>query len=203
MKPSTTPFNATKIAFLLIGIAWVVIVARAYMNVKGTDGLVAVVPQAEVQSFAQQELGALQSRSFAEDLELCGIIFETSNRELGVSRPNAGDEASCDIAYFDEPGMVPIASFHTHGSHSSDYDGEVPSLVDIQSDIATGMDGYVATPGGRLWHVDHETATAHMVCGEGCLAQDPNYRTCPRDDIPQSYTMNELAERFSVADRGC
>ncbi len=195
--------NSTRLIYVLIAIVWVVIVARAYLNVKGTDGLVAVIPQSEVQSFARQELDALQSRSFAEDLELCGIIFETSDRELGVSRPNAGDEGSCDIAYFDEPGMVPIASFHTHGKHSRRYDGEVPSIVDIESDVSTGMDGYIATPGGRLWHVDHETATARMVCGEGCVTQDPNYRRCARDVIAQTYTINELAERFSDADRGC
>ena len=195
--------NSTRLIFALIAVAWMVIVARAYMNVKGTDGLVAIIPQSEVQSFARQELDALQSRSFAEDLELCGIIFETSDGELGVSRANPGDEASCDIAYFDEPGMVPIASFHTHGKHSPRYDGEVPSLVDIQSDVATGMDGYVATPGGRLWHVDHETATARMVCGEGCMTQDPSYRSCPSDQIPRTYTMAALAERFSSADRSC
>lgn len=197
-KSKLHPFD-----YILIAIVWVVIVARAYLNVKGTDGLVAVIPQSEVQSFARQELDALQSRSFAEDLELCGIIFETSDRELGVSRPNAGDEGSCDIAYFDEPGMVPIASFHTHGKHSRRYDGEVPSIVDIESDVSTGMDGYIATPGGRLWYVDHETATARMVCGEGCVTQDPNYRTCARDVIAQTYTIGELAERFSDVDRGC
>ncbi|MEP3421140.1 MAG: DUF4329 domain-containing protein [Erythrobacter sp.] len=195
--------NSTRIIFVVIAFAWVVIVARAYLNVKGTDGLIAVVPQSEVQSFARQELDALQARSFVEDIELCGIIFETDNGELGVSRPNAGSISSCDIAYFDEPGMVPIASFHTHGKHSPRFDGEVPSLVDIESDMATGMDGYIATPGGRLWHIDHETAIARQVCGEGCVTQDPNYRTCDRDIIPSSYTVQELADRFSTADRGC
>jgi hypothetical protein len=203
MNTSTTRFSNTQIIFALIAVAWVVIVARAYMNVKGTDALVAVLPQSEVQSFARQELDALQNRSFEGDLELCGIIFETSGGELGVSRPTSGDEASCDISYFDEPGMVPIASFHTHGKHSDQYDGEVPSIVDIQSDVATGMDGYVATPGGRLWHIDHEAATARMVCGEGCLTQDPGYRSCSGDEIAQSYTVNQLAARFNDSDRGC
>ena len=203
MNASTTRFTTTQIIFAVIAIAWVVIVGRAYMNVKGTDGLVAVVPQSEVQAFARQELDALQGRSFAGDLELCSIIFETSDRELGVSRPTSGEEASCDISYFDEPGMVPIASFHTHGKHSDQYDSEVPSLVDIQSDIANGMDGYVATPGGRLWHIDHEAAAARMVCGERCLTQDPGYRPCASDVIAQSYTVDELAARQSDIWRGC
>ncbi len=207
MKKSTTPngsgpfgsgpLGSTKIIFAIIAIAWMVIVARAYMNVKGTDALVAVVPQSEVQAFARSELDGLQNPSFSGDKELCGIIFETSEGELGVSRPTSGDEASCDISFFDEPGMVPVASFHTHGKHSVQYDGEVPSLVDIQSDIATGMDGYVATPGGRFWHIDHENASARLVCGPGCITQDPNYKPCNDETIAQSYTIAELRQRFA------
>ncbi len=195
--------NSTQLIFVAIAIVWVLMIARAYMDVKGTDGLVAVVPQSEVQSFARQELDALQTRSFEGDLELCGIIFETSDQELGVSRPTSGDQASCDISFFDEPGMVPIASFHTHGKHSPQYDGEVPSMVDIESDVANGMDGYIATPGGRLWHIEHEVGVARMVCGEGCLTQDPSYRRCAGDVIAQSYTVEQLAQRFSDSSRGC
>lgn len=204
MSDARSPrFTTTQIVFAICIIGWVMIVARAYSNVKGTDGLVAQLPQSEVQAFARQELDALQQPSFAGDLELCGIIFETSEGTLGVSLPNEGGEASCDIAYFDEPGMVPVASFHTHGKHSDQYDGEVPSLQDIESDVATGMDGYVATPGGRLWHIDHKEASARMVCGPGCITQDPNFRPCPADMISQRYSTQQLAERFSDTDRGC
>lgn len=189
--------STLRIVYALCAVAFVVIVARAYMNVKGTDALQPTLPQSEVQSFARTELDKLQSRSFSDDLELCGIVFETSDGELGVSRPRDGDEASCDIAYFDEPGMVPVASFHTHGQHSLKYDGEVPSLVDIESDMATGMDGYIATPGGRFWHVDHETGIANLVCGEGCVSQDPNYTPCRSDVIPETLTVEQLRTRFS------
>ncbi|MEL6530773.1 MAG: DUF4329 domain-containing protein [Pseudomonadota bacterium] len=188
---------STRTVFIVIAIVWVVIVARAYMNVKGTDALQASLPQSQVQEFARNELNVLQQPSFAGDKELCGIIFETSDGELGVSRPTSGDEASCDISFFDEPGMVPIASFHTHGKHSDLYDGEVPSVVDIESDVALGMDGYIATPGGRFWHVNHETATATLVCGPGCMEQDPNYVPCRGDTIATRYTIPELRERFS------
>ncbi len=195
--------TTTRIIFIICAIGWMVIVARAYFNVKGTDGLVAQIPQAQVQAFARQELDTLQQPSFEGDLELCGIIFETAGGTLGVSRPNEGDEASCDIAYFDEPGMIPVASFHTHGKHSNRYDGEVPSLQDIQSDVATGMDGYIATPGGRLWHIDHAKAAATLVCGPGCLTQDSNFQPCTSDVISQRYTMQELADRFSDSNRIC
>lgn len=198
MNPSTT-----RIIYALCAIAFVAIVARAYMNVKGTDALQPQLSQSEVQAFAKEQLDALQPRSFSDNLELCGIIFETSDGELGVSRPSDGDEASCDLSYFDEPGMVPVASFHTHGRHSRQYDGEVPSLIDIKSDIASGLDGYIATPGGRLWHIDHEAQVARMVCGPGCLTQDPSYQPCRGDAIAQSYSIASLQERFAQESPDC
>ena len=188
--------STIRIAYALCAVAFVVIVARAYMNVKGTDGLVPVVPQAQVQALAREQLDALQTPSFRGDQELCGIIYETSEGELGVSRPREGDVASCDLAYFDEPGMVPVASFHTHGKHSRNYDGEVPSLVDIESDIASGIDGYVSTPGGRLWHIDHRAREAKLACGPGCLTQDPSYVPCEADIIQRRYTVETLDQRF-------
>ena len=94
--------------------------------------------------------------------------------------------------------MVPVASFHTHGRHSDQYDGEVPSTIDIQSDIASGLDGYIATPGGRLWFIDHEQGVARLACGPGCLTQDPSYVPCPGDTIASSYTIEELTRRFST-----
>ena len=194
MNPSTT-----RLLYVLCAVAFVVVLVRMYNNVKGPEALVPVVPQSEVQEFAKVELDKLQAPSFADDRELCGILFETSDGELGASFATEGDQASCNIAYFDEPGMVPIASIHTHGKHSRRYDGEVPSVVDIRSDVETGMDGYISTPGGRLWHVDHEDATARLVCGPGCLTQDPNYVPCPRDAIANSYTIAELEKRFSTA----
>lgn len=195
--------STLRIIYALCAVAFVVIVARTYLNVKGTDGLVASVPQSQVQQFAKQELDKLQSPSFEGDLELCGIIYETSDGELGVSRPRPGDQASCDLQYFDEPGMVPIASFHTHGKHSDQYDGEVPSTIDLQSDIASGLDGYVATPGGRLWFIDHEERIAVLACGPGCLTQDPSYIPCPGDVIASRYTLDELGRRFSTERSVC
>ena len=136
-------------------------------------------------------------------MELCGIIFETSEGTLGTSYQSDGDEATCDLAFFDEPGMVPVASFHTHGQFSREYDGEVPSITDIQSDMASGIDGYIATPGGRFWHIDHVTGIARLVCGAACMKQDPNYRPCPTDQIARSYSVQELAQRFNAPKPDC
>lgn len=194
---------AQPIVFAVCVIAWAVVVARGIDNVKGPDALVPTVPQSQVQSFAREQLDSLQARSFSDDLELCGIVFETSDGELGASRPAAGDTASCDINVFDEPGMIPVASFHTHGRHSRMYDGEVPSLIDIQSDVASGIDGYVATPGGRFWHIDHRRAEAQLICGPACLTQDPAYQPCAGDRIERIYTFETLSERFSGAGLSC
>ena len=185
-----------KVIFIICGVLWVIVVARVMLNVKGTDALQPTLPQSQVEALAREQLGALQQPSFTGNQELCGIIFETSERTLGVSRPREGEEATCDLAYFDEPGMVPVASFHTHGKYSPDYDGEVPSLLDMQSDIASGIDGYISTPGGRLWHIDHQARIARQVCGENCLSQDPGYVPDPFDSIPPSFTVGELAARF-------
>ncbi|MEO0872315.1 MAG: DUF4329 domain-containing protein, partial [Pseudomonadota bacterium] len=108
----------TQILFGLMALAWVVIIIRAYLNVKTADDFVITVSQPEVESFARQQLNALQEQSFAEDIELCGIIFERSDGSLGASPPRPGDEASCGIKYFDEPGMRPVASFHTHAAQN-------------------------------------------------------------------------------------
>ncbi|MCK0128501.1 DUF4329 domain-containing protein [Erythrobacter sp. F6033] len=195
--------STTLIIFGLCGLAWVVIVGRAYFNVKGPEDFVVTTTQSEVQAFARAQLDALQERSFAEDIELCGIIFERSNGELGASSPRPGDEASCGIAFFDEPGMKPLASFHTHAAQNDQYDSEVPSVLDMRSDSALGMDGYLATPGGRFWWIDGNREIAKMVCGEGCLAQDTNYELCDAYEPESEYDIPTLMGRFRDNSTDC
>lgn len=193
----------TTIILALCALAWAVIVLRAYTNVKDADDFVITVSQDEVQAFARTQLNALQQQSFAEDIELCGIIFERSDGSLGSSPPRPGDEASCGIAYFDEPGMRPVASFHTHAAHNEKYDSEVPSLLDLESDVASGMDGYVATPGGRFWRVNAQAEEAIQICGPGCLAQDPQYKPCPALAPEPHYSRADLVARMEGAFAGC
>ena len=197
------PSRNTQIVFGLMAIAWVVIIIRAYSNVKSADDFVVTVTQEEVQEFARAQLNAAQTRSFAEDIELCGIIFEESGGTLGATPLRNGDEASCGVRYFDEPGMRPVASFHTHSSYNEAYDSEVPSILDLQSDLASGMDGYVATPGGRFWHVDHRQPVATQVCGPACLNQDPNYKPCPGFAPDTRYTLPELTKRQTGGYKPC
>lgn len=184
-----------KLVYAAIGILWVAIVVHSASNRKGPEDFVVTVSQGAVQDFARARLGEMQARSFAENVELCAIIFEDSTGALQSSEVRAGDEATCDLRYFDAPGMAPLASIHTHGPFDADYDSEVPSLIDLDGDVESGMDGYVATPGGRFWRSDWRGERAVLVCGEGCLAQDPAYRECPDDTVAASYTRPELVAR--------
>ena len=198
MNPRTT-----RILYILFALAWVVIIARAYTTRKEPEDFIITVTQSEVQAFARAQLTDLQSRSVAEGIELCGIIFERSDGSLGASSPREGNEESCGIAYFDEPGMRPVASFHTHASYNPAYDSEVPSILDLENDALTGMDGYVATPGGRFWHIDADGPSTTRVCGPGCLPQDPAYRPCPGSEPEPQYSFKQLANRQLTSNLRC
>lgn len=198
MNARTAPFIYGMMA--LIG---AIIVVRAYLNVKRPEDFVVTVTQAEVQEFARVQLEDLQQQSFAQDVELCGIIFEETGGTLGATSPRLGDEASCGINFFDEPGMRPVASFHTHAAQNDSYDSEVPSVFDLVSDAAAGMDGYVATPGGRFWHVDAQAPVARLICDAGCLSQDQAYQPCPASEPNPTYSLDELRFRQSQALPDC
>ena len=187
--------RTTRILYILFALAWAAIIARASVTKKGPEDFVITVTQPQVQAFARAQLTALQPRSFAEGIELCGIIFERKGGTLGASPPREGNEDSCGIAYFDEPGMRPVASFHTHAGYDPAYDSEVPSILDMQSDAATGMDGYVATPGGRFWRIDARGPIALRVCDAGCLPQDAAYRPCPGAAPEARYSLAQLTAR--------
>lgn len=184
-----------KAIYALCAVAFIVIVVRAYLNVKTPDDFVVTVSQDDVQDYVQTQLVGLQTQSFADNREYCTVVFEDSDGDLGHTRLREGSEASCNIAYFDEPGMAPVASFHTHGSFSNEYDGEVPSITDMESDIAERIDGYIATPGGRLWHIDWRKERAFLVCDEGCLEQDPNYKSSEVLKPENEYTIETLMGR--------
>jgi hypothetical protein len=82
-----------------------------------------------------------------------------------------------------------FASYHTHGSYANAYDNEVSSTIDLVSDFDYGIDGYVSTPGGRVWLVDFQTFSTRQVCGMGCVAQVPNFVPNTSDTIQNAYTL--------------
>nr|WP_245218643.1 DUF4329 domain-containing protein [Rubellimicrobium aerolatum] len=136
-------------------------------------------------------LADLQSRSFAENREFCGYIGLDPQGRWASSPIMGGTEASCPLPRV-PPGLRVVASFHTHSTYSPYYASEWPTTQDVATDASDDIDGYIATPGGRLWHVDTDAMTVRQLCGRGCLPQDPNY--VPGDDGPlrRQMTYSEL-----------
>lgn len=137
----------------------------------------------------------LQPRSFAENLEYCGYVGRMPNGQLTATEVTRGDTWGC-LSRGDESRFVEVvASFHTHAGFDRAADSEVPSSDDMRGDISEQVNGYVATPGGRLWYIDWQRAVATQVCGLGCMGQDPNFIPGDGGPIAQSYTLQQLLQR--------
>lgn len=137
----------------------------------------------------------LQARSFAENREYCGYIGRLPDGRLTATEVTRGDAWGC-LSRADESRFVGIvASFHTHAGFERTADSEVPSSDDVRGDMAEGLNGYVATPGGRLWYIDGRRGVATQVCGPGCMGQDPDFRPGNAGPIAQSYTLQQLQAR--------
>ena len=147
----------------------------------------------DINAFATSVLNDLQPVSIAESREYCGYIFETESGGLAATPAARGGEDYCDLA---PPEDNTLASYHTHGGYSDEYDNEVPSVDDLLGDFEAGIDGYVGTPGGRVWLVDYETRSTRQLCGIKCIIADPDDDPDAAGAIRQSYTLDELRERF-------
>ena len=159
---------------------------------KAKDGPVA---DDELIEFARSVLGDLQQQSFKEDRELCGVIYRDGTPGLKRSQIYEGEVAACTFDWPENLGRVPRATFHTHGSYDLDYDSEVPSLEDINGDIAERIIGFVGTPGGRMWMVDWDSESAIQICGIGCLPKDPDFKPCHVDPPKERYSLEQLEQR--------
>lgn len=151
----------------------------------------AVRTDAEI-AFVTQVLNDLQPKSIAQHREYCGLIGIAPDGTFVATRPRRGRMASCLPP---DPRWVPmrvIASYHTHGAADPDYYSEIPSFDDMRTDIADNTDGYVATPGGRLWYVDTRARVANQLCGLGCLVSDPNHVEDPNLVVQPSYDLLQL-----------
>lgn len=147
-----------------------------------------------VDMFARNFLNSIQTQSINGRREYCGYFFVNPAGQLQATPPIAGSFATCDMP---EPqrGKGIIASYHTHAAYDGAYDNEVPSAVDLQSDFDYGINGYVSTPGGRVWLVDYQTRTTRQICGVGCVVSDQNFIPDPDDVIRPSYSVRDLQVR--------
>lgn len=151
---------------------------------------------AVVDTFARNFLNTLQPLSIRERTEYCGYIFVDGAGNLQATPPVQGTFAGCNM-FAPERGQGIIASYHTHGAYNGRYDNEVPSVIDLESDFIFGIDGYVSTPGGRVWLVDFQTLSTQQICGRDCVFTDPGFVPHNEDNLQQNYTVQTLRQRQS------
>jgi hypothetical protein len=170
------------------------IAASSGMVQPGRTPVAPTPPDPQERALATAILTDLQIRSFAENREYCGYLVRDGNGRLVTGPVNAGIEDACPLPQIPR-GFDAVASFHTHSTYSPWFQSEFPTVQDMLTDAATGTNGFISTPGGRLWYVDGRALVVTQLCGRGCLPQDPNYD--PTDDgvVRQSYTLDELRRR--------
>ena len=144
---------------------------------------------------ARAILTELQPLSFAKKREYCGYIGYNAQAVLVASTPIAGNSANCEAPFPDD--LAVVASYHTHGAFDRGYVNELPSDIDINSDAYFLLNGYVATPGGRLWFIDGRGRTLRQICGVGCLPVAPRFYKGSDGDIAEAYTFEELIDRLT------
>ena len=151
-----------------------------------------------IRQYARATLEDLQPRSIANNQEFCGVIYEDADGTLHTSKVYDGERAECAFDWGLPLGNNVVASFHTHGGYDFGYDSEVPSEEDLASDIGARIDGFVSTPGGRLWKIDWQEEMATQICDTPCLQKDPRHEELPGDVIQRSYTLADLQSRMRL-----
>ncbi|MEO0767012.1 MAG: DUF4329 domain-containing protein [Pseudomonadota bacterium] len=145
-------------------------------------------------AFMSRVFNDIQGQSIAEDREYCGLIGIDEAGNYVATEPRRGRTATClppNPAFAD---FTVLASYHTHGSFNTEYFNEIPSFDDMRTDIEDGTDGYISTPGGRMWYVDARAQVAYQICGPNCLVPDPEHRDDPAFPVQQTYTLDDLRE---------
>ena len=150
---------------------------------------------AEELALVREIFANLNPQSVAENKEFCGYIGLDDNGNWAFSEPTPGDSDSC---LADDPTNINVitTSYHTHAAFSPEYSSEFPSGADMEGDEEEGIDGWVATPGGRLWYIDTEEMIARQVCGIGCIPSDPNFVAGDSGIIEQSYSYDDLVVKL-------
>lgn len=143
--------------------------------------------------YVKSIFATVQALSISQNREYCGYVGYASDGMLTSTSALRGEFDECAPEWPDDFDVV--ASWHTHGAFDDAAWSEVPSVLDIEADEEEGIDGYVATPGGRLWFVDTTDMVVSQICSLGCLEADPYFPKGAEGDIAQSYTYEELLER--------
>ena len=140
-----------------------------------------------------KRLAPLQQLSFATSFEYCGYLGRTPDGAIGFTAMIRGGHNGC-TPKMPDGGLSLVASMHTHGAYDPQVPAEFPTVRDMQSDTSEGVNGYISTPGGRLWFIDSAAAEARQLCGLGCLPQDPNFHAGDYGPIATRYSYDELRD---------
>lgn len=146
--------------------------------------------------FARAILARINAASIADDREYCGTIGLSRDGTLISSTARRGWRNLCRPRRPRGAASI-LASFHTHAAFAVNADSELPSPQDVHTDMAAGTDGYLATPGGRMWFIDGTNGTVFQICGPGCLPSDPNYQAEVFGPILTFYTLAQLEARIA------
>ncbi len=147
-------------------------------------------------AFAYEVLEDLNAHSIFVDLEYCGFIFYDSNDALRATEAEKGRPASC-LPVLPEGDVRVVASYHTHAAFDAMSFNEYPSEQDMEGDFANRQNGYIATPGGRLWFVERRKRAARVICGYRCLPYDRRYRETRQNQPRERVTLDDLAFIFA------
>ena len=166
--------------------------------------LLAVAPVPSTAQSAQETafvMGLMESMnalSIRFNREVCGYVLRHANGAYSSTKVSWGGNASCASLPV-EDGLEVASSWHTHAAWDPAYDGEVPSIQDVEGDMRLGVNGWVGTPGGRLWFVDGQNGNIRQVCGRGCLPVDENFGAEDFGPVGETYTLDSLYARFGRA----
>ncbi len=176
---------------------------RFLLTVLTTVASLLSAPIAQAQDARETEfvIGLMESMnqlSVRFNREVCGYILQDAEGALFSTKVSWGGNASCASLPL-EPGLRAISSWHTHAAWDPAYDGEVPSIQDVEGDMQFGVNGWVGTPGGRLWYVDGTTGTMTQACGRYCLPSDPSFLQDDHGPVAETYSLDGLYQRFGRA----
>jgi hypothetical protein len=147
-------------------------------------------PEAEIAA-AKVWLSRAQHLSFATEREYCGYLGHGPDGTLSFSAMARGGRDGC-TPEAPQANLTLVASLHSHGAYHPDVPAEFPTALDIESDAREGVNGYISTPGGRLWYIDVTALAAFQLCGPGCLPQDPDFHAGDHGLIRKFYSLHTL-----------
>ena len=142
-------------------------------------------------ALVKARLEPLQHLSFATDREYCGYLIRGRGGALAFTDMVRGGEDGC-TPVIPLTNVDLVASVHTHGAYDASVPAEFPTALDMESDRRERVNGYVATPGGRLWYIDSAGWVTYQLCSLGCLPQDPEFRAGDDGVIAERYTYRDL-----------